>query len=582
MSESWMGLHGNATWSLARGHSVHVRSGNYAARQSFLDAEILIRTESGGYRISISELELLFGAHAVVMEGPLPGEYCPKVYRGATCKSKRVCTCGTFVQRAECPHVYFVAGLQGEMDLGHFPEKRKQGHPDQDPSLLGLKPFQAALARNMNVSVASLDKVLSPCPPWGELAALHENMDVNVDAWLAGTDNPCETWTHALEEDARRVMHDESQGEVCARETIATELAEQVKASALIAEATTAPRTQLELVAGLIRFSRIVARVKPDVLQLVVECWRLWLEFVVWCGEGGVQRHCRALVLQEQVPGAKAAWNSAAESSAGFSSSVLLDWKALARIEGVVTEIQRELNEVKVLSDSFEEPGTQSTLLAPTLAHVGVGELMHVAGGISPVGSRTKVLGSHVSGHGATLLHPLQPAGSVSPAYLYPAGTPRQTHSWHRELEERKWRANAEHILMIESSWAQRAKEAEEAASRSDERARVAEEAHGRLLREKAEMADAAQARARQLADEQEKYTSLEARETSLQATLSALEERAASADKLAAEHRAEQAAVADELDMVSGRFEEQLQHSMELKKELSRSRAETLCVRTI
>ena len=39
---------------------------------------------------------------------------------------------------------------------------------------------------------------------------------------------------------------------------------------------------------------------------------------------------------------------------------------------------------------------------------------------------------------------------------------------------------------------------------------------------------------------------------------------------------------MADELDMVSGRFEEQLQHSMELKKELSRSRTETLCVRTI
>ena len=100
-------------------------------RQSFLDAEILIRTESGGYRISISELELLFAAHAVVMEGPLPGEYCPKVYRGATCKSKRVCTCGTFLQRAECPHVCFVAGLQGEMDLGHFPEKRKPGRPSR-------------------------------------------------------------------------------------------------------------------------------------------------------------------------------------------------------------------------------------------------------------------------------------------------------------------------------------------------------------------------------------------------------------------------------------------------------------------
>ena len=43
-------------------------------------------------------------------------------------------------------------------------------------------------------------------------AALHEKMDVNVEAWLAGIDNPCGTWTHALEEDARRVMPDEFQG----------------------------------------------------------------------------------------------------------------------------------------------------------------------------------------------------------------------------------------------------------------------------------------------------------------------------------------------------------------------------------
>ncbi|OLQ15175.1 Vacuolar cation-transporting ATPase YPK9 [Symbiodinium microadriaticum] len=61
------------------------------ARQSFLDSEIMIRTESGGYRISISELELLFGAHAVVMEGPLPGEYCPKVYRVEPHATASVC-----------------------------------------------------------------------------------------------------------------------------------------------------------------------------------------------------------------------------------------------------------------------------------------------------------------------------------------------------------------------------------------------------------------------------------------------------------------------------------------------------------
>ena len=72
-------------------------------RQLFLDAEILIRTEGGGYRISISELELLFGARAVVMEGPLPGEYCPKNLPRSRVQE------------------------QGEMDLGHLPEKRKPG-----------------------------------------------------------------------------------------------------------------------------------------------------------------------------------------------------------------------------------------------------------------------------------------------------------------------------------------------------------------------------------------------------------------------------------------------------------------------
>ncbi|CAE7501080.1 invs [Symbiodinium sp. KB8] len=457
-------------------------------RQSFLDAEILIRTESGGYRISISELELLFAAHAVVMEGPLPGEYCPKVYRGATCKSKRVCTCGTFLQRAECPHVCFVAGLQGEMDLGHFPEKRKPGRPS--------RIFQEE-----------------------SVCASSHKMDCMINTQNAGSG-----WVKSVPGRPLRQS-------LPSRQEQLRLVASPVKASALIAEATT----------------------------------------VLQSRSSGHNSAPTPRPRDPTGPGIAERWSSRSRSQGPRQPGT----RQLARIEGVVTEIQRELNEVKVLSDSFEEPGTQSTLLAPTLAHVGVGELMHVAGGISPVGSRTKVLGSHVSGHGATLLHPLQPAGSVSPAYLYPAGTPRQTHSWHRELEERKWRANAEHILMIESSWAQRVKEAEEAASRSDERARVAEEAHGRLLREKAEMADAAQARARQLADEQEKYTSLEARETSLQATLSALEERAASADKLAAEHRAEQAAVADELDMVSGRFEEQLQHSMELKKELSRMRDE-------
>ena len=72
--------------------------------------------------------------------------------------------------------------------------------------------------------------------------------------------------------------------------------------------------------------------------------------------------------------------------------------------------------------------------------------LVHVAGGISPASARAKVHGSHMS-QGATLLHP---RGGISPAFLYPAGFSNSTQSWQRELEDRKWRANAEHILKIE------------------------------------------------------------------------------------------------------------------------------------
>ena len=52
-----------------------------------------------------------------------------KIFRGATCQKRCVCTCGSIVRRAECPHVYFVAGLQGEMDFGHLPEKWNPGRP---------------------------------------------------------------------------------------------------------------------------------------------------------------------------------------------------------------------------------------------------------------------------------------------------------------------------------------------------------------------------------------------------------------------------------------------------------------------
>ena len=82
--------------------------------------------------ISISELNLLFEAHCVVVEGALPAQYGPKIHGRPTSQGRRLCTCGLFVQRAECPHVYFVAGLNDELDLNNVPEKRKPGRPKAD------------------------------------------------------------------------------------------------------------------------------------------------------------------------------------------------------------------------------------------------------------------------------------------------------------------------------------------------------------------------------------------------------------------------------------------------------------------
>ena len=85
--------------------------------------------DSGKERLRLTMLESHFTVHCIVMEGVLPGAYYPKLHAAKTHPCKRLCTCGTFVQRAECPHVYFVAALQRELDLDLLPEKNKPGRP---------------------------------------------------------------------------------------------------------------------------------------------------------------------------------------------------------------------------------------------------------------------------------------------------------------------------------------------------------------------------------------------------------------------------------------------------------------------
>lgn len=81
--------------------------------------------ELDGKKVSLRQLHYYFSCHAVVMQGELLAQYCPRCYKVTT--FKRVCTCQTFVQRGKCPHVYFVAGLEGELDLEQAPAKKKPG-----------------------------------------------------------------------------------------------------------------------------------------------------------------------------------------------------------------------------------------------------------------------------------------------------------------------------------------------------------------------------------------------------------------------------------------------------------------------
>lgn len=76
-------------------------------------------------KVSLKQLQASFGSHAVVIQGDLPQKYFPRCYKHHP--GKRICTCGTFTQRAKCPHVYYVGALEGELDLDNLPTRKKPG-----------------------------------------------------------------------------------------------------------------------------------------------------------------------------------------------------------------------------------------------------------------------------------------------------------------------------------------------------------------------------------------------------------------------------------------------------------------------
>ncbi|CAJ1332124.1 unnamed protein product, partial [Effrenium voratum] len=247
---------------------------------------------------------------------------------------------------------------------------------------------------------------------------------------------------------------------------------------------------------------------------------------------------------------------------------------ALARIDGVVNQMQQELDEVRAFSDHCWE-AEQKPEAEPCV---------------------------QFQEPEATLRHPAH----LNPTFVYTTvrHQPLIAPNWHWELQNRKSRANAEHIVKIESEWAQRVKEAEEAAGRSDERARLAEEAHGRLLQAKADLADAAKTCERQLEEELAKMKSqqeaalqemtaghrnqeeeqeklsrrvryLESELQKQEAEQQGMEDKIENLEKDRARTRAERDALENELGILSTRLEAQLQHGVELKNELAKLHAE-------
>ena len=83
----------------------------------------VFETTPEGERLSTSSLSVLFQCHCVVIAGALPASYFPRCYARRQYASRRVCTCSTFAQRSHCPHVWYVAALEHEVDLSAIPTR---------------------------------------------------------------------------------------------------------------------------------------------------------------------------------------------------------------------------------------------------------------------------------------------------------------------------------------------------------------------------------------------------------------------------------------------------------------------------
>ena len=78
-------------------------------------------------KLSTTNLELLFHYHCVVIQGQLPSTYFRRCYARGPNGGRKICTCANFAQRGNCAHIWYIAALQGEIDLAAVPSKAKPG-----------------------------------------------------------------------------------------------------------------------------------------------------------------------------------------------------------------------------------------------------------------------------------------------------------------------------------------------------------------------------------------------------------------------------------------------------------------------
>ena len=88
-----------------------------------LAAADVFGTQEGKARVSITALQLLF----IVIDGNMPSTYFKRCDGRGRNTRWRICTCSTFAQKGNCPHVWYAAALLQELDLEQASEWGKPG-----------------------------------------------------------------------------------------------------------------------------------------------------------------------------------------------------------------------------------------------------------------------------------------------------------------------------------------------------------------------------------------------------------------------------------------------------------------------